>query len=726
MLGQSQEDSRTSSFDQAPGRSVESLLAELFPFEIYSTTTIDGLDGNDRICRPNTNTSSLITFRSAVGNVPLIEVNSADKSLAIDIIPLFEGRGGREPCSGRGTCNSGVCSCFEGWESSNGNHERGTYGNCGFYQGAPTCPGETDNNLQCSGHGKCSGSPHYRCECDPGFAGVDCDSEECQKAEAWFDEPKFRDRAHFPAICSNKGTCLSSSGRCSCQSGYEGAACELLTCPSIDRRTCNQFGRCVSLSDYMKQHTMNNEPLGDIESVSYRMFEIQEVRLMPQSSEERIAFAFRGALSTSSICENLDPSSLKSLLANMTQNDAKIIEDEDKESVSVTIYDNNFNSLKSLSCDGSLNRIRIEFQSKKVRGNVPELVTNATNSKVSETRPGSFYETQDFICNTTSSFRLSFMNEDTKEMNHNASKTEIQMELHKLHWIGHIDVTLLSNDVEHYQEVTYPVCSENGSTKVRVQFSDSVFHFGQQPLLKHISEGITTDFDRFQPFLLASYGLNKLNRNTWDAQRITACVCGGKDFNATASDAGDVDGNKFTGISCRYRQCPHGVDPRTPAPPLQRKRVLERQEVFCRGSSGQFSLRFRGFETKNLGVNDSTVLDLKRVLRELPTVGRLRSLSNITDPICSDEGTTTVLRFMTELGDLPMIQPLVHSPDVIVETFETRKGVGILQPCARRGLCSPGMPVSDCQCYDGYYSSDGDGSLGARGDCGAKIINLPD
>jgi hypothetical protein len=125
-------------------------------------------------------------------------------------------------------------------------------------------------------------------------------------------------------------------------------------------------------------------------------------------------------------------------------------------------------------------------------------------------------------------------------------------------------------------------------------------------------------------------------------------------------------------------------------------------------------MRFRGFEAAPLRVNDSPVADLKRALRDIHSIGRLTSSSNINSSICSANGTSTVLHFPTELGDIPMLQALPHS----VSVSENRKGLGSLEPCAGRGLCRLGAPVSrmdsTCECFNEYYSSKGNGTIGRR------------
>ncbi|KAL4110106.1 hypothetical protein PRIC1_001799 [Phytophthora ramorum] len=51
--------------------------------------------------------------------------------------------------------------------------------------------------------------------------------------------------AHQPAECSAMGRCDRSTGVCACESGFEGVACERLSCPNA----CSGNGRCMSMRD---------------------------------------------------------------------------------------------------------------------------------------------------------------------------------------------------------------------------------------------------------------------------------------------------------------------------------------------------------------------------------------------------------------------------------------------------------------------------------------------
>lgn len=94
----------------------------------------------------------------------------------------------------------------------------------------------------CSGHGACD-LETGRCECFPGYLGVTCESFSCPMGIAWADYATATDVAHNLAECSAMGSCDRSSGVCKCQTGFEGVACERMSCP-----TCNN-GRCVSMRE---------------------------------------------------------------------------------------------------------------------------------------------------------------------------------------------------------------------------------------------------------------------------------------------------------------------------------------------------------------------------------------------------------------------------------------------------------------------------------------------
>ena len=111
-------------------------------------------------------------------------------------------------------------------------------------------PALWDEVVDCYGNGKCLGfEGNFECECVKGYYG-DCKARSCPVGRAWFHEPAVDDVAHDVFMeCSNMGVCDRTSGQCSCREGYEGNACERLSCPGriSTSSDCSGRGRCISM-----------------------------------------------------------------------------------------------------------------------------------------------------------------------------------------------------------------------------------------------------------------------------------------------------------------------------------------------------------------------------------------------------------------------------------------------------------------------------------------------
>ena len=84
------------------------------------------------------------------------------------------------------------------------------------------------------------------CECFEGFDGPDCSLYTCPKGPAWVDTAVGFDKAHQETVCSNMGHCNQYYGICTCNKGFEGSACERMSCPN----DCSTRGRCLSMNYY--------------------------------------------------------------------------------------------------------------------------------------------------------------------------------------------------------------------------------------------------------------------------------------------------------------------------------------------------------------------------------------------------------------------------------------------------------------------------------------------
>jgi len=139
-----------------------------------------------------------------------------------------------EDCTGHGDCNTEAreCTCYAGWT--------------GLGCHIPDCPGVPDCNdrgycnatfdtpmcTNCSGpwmgpacadpcvNGVETPKDSRECVCDPGWAGVGCDSE-----------------------CSGHGKIVNGACVCDYESGYKGALCDIAGCPGLFFLDCSGRGR---------------------------------------------------------------------------------------------------------------------------------------------------------------------------------------------------------------------------------------------------------------------------------------------------------------------------------------------------------------------------------------------------------------------------------------------------------------------------------------------------
>jgi hypothetical protein len=114
---------------------------------------------------------------------------------------------------------------------------------------------EFDTYWDCYGNGVCQGvAGNFECRCHDGFFG-DCQARYCPKGPAWFHEPVVDEIAHDVYMeCSNMGQCDRELGICKCRAGFEGNACERMSCSGQTNEfyQCNGRGRCLSLRDIAK------------------------------------------------------------------------------------------------------------------------------------------------------------------------------------------------------------------------------------------------------------------------------------------------------------------------------------------------------------------------------------------------------------------------------------------------------------------------------------------
>jgi hypothetical protein len=281
-------------------------------------------------------------------------------------------------------------------------------------------------------------------------------------------------------------------------------------------------------------------------------------------------------------------------------------------------------------------------------------------------------------------------------------------------------ISLLTVRVHPYSATT--ICSASG-TMTTVTFTSDTGN--QPPLEPALSGGAvgTVTVTETVAGTRRAYGNDRgmVGGSEWDADAIAGCMCDRYGY-ANATNARDGDGAAYTGVSCTLLTCPFGQLPNMDGavPP----NVQEVQRISCSASSGSFTLSFRQSTTGPIpaGANAEAVV---AALQGLPSVG-LVSLTKVAgwatgSAVCNPFGEEAVsdITFVTELGDVPLLVADGYRLDALgtVTTEEQVKGIGLLLECSGKGKCNRVTGV--CACDKGWFSSDGLGGLGQRGDCGS-------
>lgn len=218
------------------------------------------------MCETSSQTTT-ITFRSSKGNRGGVSLfsNSITGTAVTVAVTGNDGTNVGAECSGLGNCDrcTGQCTCYTNYKHSDGAGAEGLLPDCGYAYGSVTaCPLVSDN--ACNSRGTCDGS--FACSCQSTWDGSgDCSVRTCPVGYAWFDEAWANDNAHADgAECSNRGLCDRSTGACSCYTGFEGAACQRMSCGS-GNPLCGGFGECV----HMAELATRTESNGDATAYTY-------------------------------------------------------------------------------------------------------------------------------------------------------------------------------------------------------------------------------------------------------------------------------------------------------------------------------------------------------------------------------------------------------------------------------------------------------------------------
>ena len=126
--------------------------------------------------------------------------------------------------------------------------------------------------------------------------------------------------------------------------------------------------------------------------------------------------------------------------------------------------------------------------------------------------------------------------------------------------------------------------------------------------------------------------------------------------------------------------------------------------------SGTFALTWRGQATAAIAYA-ATNAELEAALEALPNLHDVK----VSGALCDGTAGGAEVKFLSDLGNLPLLTSSVPA-DVSVEVLID--GTKENAECSNHGLCNHATGV--CECFPDHYSSDGDGNIGLRADCGLE------
>ena len=260
-----------------------------------------------------------------------------------------------------------------------------------------------------------------------------------------------------------------------------------------------------------------------------------------------------------------------------------------------------------------------------------------------------------------------------------------------------------------------------------------------------MSEWATKTTNGLGTVLGYTYG-GAANTDSWDHGTMQGCFC---DYNAeenypyasllyTGSES--WGSYPLRGYDCATASCAVGDNPDT------LDGVFEAQTMACTGTSGTFTITFRGFttaaisynavalasdentgSTAGVGVGESLQSKLHNLFSIHPlcydgTCSGVNVVYSTGAAACTSNGANVItLTFDSETGDLPLLTTTrsMGGGNTIV-VIEKNRGTKETSFCSDHGVCD--TDSGRCLCHRGYSSSDGDGNSGMRGDCGFRTM----
>ncbi|GBG30584.1 Multiple epidermal growth factor-like domains protein 10 [Hondaea fermentalgiana] len=624
----------------------------------------------------------------------------------------------------------------------------------------------------CSGHGLCHLT---ECTCFDGWIGGDCSLRQCPFDVAWNDVATGEDEAHNIAECSNRGSCDRETGQCVCDVGFHGRACQMSTCPN----DCWGRGRCVDIrynalykdpgtgTVYPYDSVWDSEkvygcmcdqgftgydcslrecPRGDDPMTTGQLDEVQVFRCKGTSGFFTLTFSgfTSEPIPVTTVLADFETileavPGVGDVTVTFSVTGSQICHDSSTNQIVTVTFNERFGDVPNLisqsttiedcmdatasqydMCGGTgltgICTCYTNFVTSDGRGNEGDRGDCGYESAEVQACPGLIACSGHGTCSQSPEFRC------TCSLGWDSGDCSVRTCAKGKSWFDH---PVSANRAHQLQECSnMGICDRvtgvcvchtgfTGAACDQMQCPGSPTECsgnGQCLFMSQLANKATDNGD----LAATTYGQTPNDPYRWDYDMIKGCLC----------DEG------YEGHDCSLMSCPTGDDPETLG------QDFETQVLRCQANGGSFRLYFRQHQTELIPHNADEAA-LRAALSAIDSITDVEVTFSSGTSFCTDDASNVAsIVFTQELGDVPDLTAFISSfdadlahgtnPEIAIATngasidsVQSVRGTKENVVCSARGVCN--HETGTCECFQGFASSNGNGSSGDRGDCGWKV-----